>query len=65
MEKLCRNSNGAKISRKLKSGKDEGDFETKFMIFYKNVLITLQFELRQKGGASAPVANHRQSPPQL
>ena len=52
MEKLCRNSNGAKISRKRKSGrpKDEGAFETKFTVFYKNVLITLQMKLRQKEG---------------
>ena len=29
-----------KSSRKLKSGKDEGAYETKFTVFYKNVLIT-------------------------
>ena len=50
MEKLCRNSNGVKIIREWKRGKDEGAFETKFTVFYKNDSIALQIKLRQKGG---------------
>ena len=29
-------------------------FETKLMVFYKNVLNTLQIRLRQKGGGQCP-----------
>ena len=50
VEKLCRNSNGAKTGRKCISGEDEGTFETKLTEFYKNVLITLQSEISQKVG---------------
>ena len=37
-----------------KSGKDEEAFETKIMILYKNVFITLLINLRQKGGGAVP-----------
>ena len=54
MKKLCRNSNGAKMSRNRKTGKDEGASETTFTVLYKNVLITLQTKLRQKGRGQYP-----------
>ena len=55
MEKLRRNSNGAKLVVSEKdSGKDEGAFETTFAVFYKNVLIILQIKIRQKSWAGAP-----------
>ena len=37
------------------SNKDEGAYEINFTVFFKNVLITYQTKLRQKGGGNATV----------
>ena len=51
-----------KISRNSKSGKDEGAIETKFTVFYKNVLISLQIKLHEKGRGQCPGAHPLPTP---